>query len=172
MSIDDFQESSVCIQKEIFYLKSGTDSLNDRDVNQQIMKYILPLVNICYVFKNLLKHHGCDHKWMLKIVILLFYSLFVCCSARHCLRQSMRLDLLTKTGGVRDETLRFSINGSTLQPILTLNRTEKRLFIHLQQIVCLCNPILRLTFCSLATALWILYYFVWRSFCYILLVPF
>ena len=48
-------------QKEIFYLKSGTDSLNDRDVNQQIMKYIFPPVNICYVFKNLLKDHNCDH---------------------------------------------------------------------------------------------------------------
>ena len=118
-------------QKEIFYLKSGTDSLNDRDVNQQIMKYIFPPVNICYVFKNLLKDHGCDHKRMLKIVMLLFYSLFVCCTARHCLRQSMRLDLLTTTGSVRDETLRFSINGSTLRLIMTPNRTEKRLFIHL-----------------------------------------
>ena len=39
----NFEESSVCIQKEIFYLKSGTDSLNDRDVNQRIMKYIFPL---------------------------------------------------------------------------------------------------------------------------------
>ena len=60
-----------------------------------------------------------------------FYSLFVCCSARHCPRQSMRLDLLSKTGSLRDETLCFSINGSTLQPMMTLNRTEKRLFIHL-----------------------------------------
>ena len=39
----NFKESSVCIQKEIFYFKSGTDSLNDRDVNQRIMKYIFPL---------------------------------------------------------------------------------------------------------------------------------
>ena len=39
----NFAESSVCIQKEIFYFKSGTDSLNDRDVNQRIMKYIFPL---------------------------------------------------------------------------------------------------------------------------------
>ena len=39
----NFKESSVCIQKEIFYLKSWTDSLNDRDVNQRIMKYIFPL---------------------------------------------------------------------------------------------------------------------------------
>ena len=58
--------------------------------------------------------------------VLLTVRLLFC---QHCLRQSMGLDLLTKTGSVRDETLLLSINGSTLQPIMTLNRPEKRLFI-------------------------------------------
>ena len=110
----NFEESSVCIQKEIFYLKSGTDSLNDRDVNQRIMKYIFPLCEYVMSLKICLNTMVMTINECSKIVILLFYSLFVCCSARHCLRQSIRLDLLTKTGSVREETLRFSINGSTL----------------------------------------------------------
>ena len=111
----NFEESSVCIQKEIFYLKSGTDSLKRsrcKPANYEI--YLSPLwiyvmsLKICFNTMVMIINE-CS-----KIVILLFYSLFVCCSARHCLRQSIRLDLLTKTGSVREETLRFSINGSTL----------------------------------------------------------
>ena len=81
----NFAESSVCIQKEIFYFKSGTDSLNDRDVNQRIMKYIFPLCEYVMSLKICLNTMVMTINECSKIVILLFYSLFVCCFARHCL---------------------------------------------------------------------------------------